>query len=470
MIWNGKHIGYYTILTLVLLVSVGVGYQQYCTRRNLETMVNNQYYRSFYDLMTNVENIKVGLGKSLASGSPSIQVASLSDVWREAGSAQSNLNSLPIAHNLLMRTSTFLTQVGDFSFVTAKKLSAQVELTDNELNQINELKQQSEVLAKDLDKLQADVVSGDMNWVELMKYANTDLENIPEPVVAMNNGFTQVDEQIQQIPTLIYDGPFSDHLERREPLGVSGDEISAEQAKEIAKKAVPFDSSEYLVYIEEEINGKIPGYRIKLESSNKGDVLSSNGTDILSKPSAIVDITKTGGHIMMMTIDNEYFETKLSLEDAVNQAKDFLASIGMNNMTATYASESSGIAVIPFVYIQNGVTVYPDLVKVKVSLDSGNVIGYEATGYLMSHRVRNIPETQISLQEVLSKISSSIKVEGEPKLAIIPVDLVDSDEVLCWEVEGSSFEDDYYIYVNAITGHEEKILQVIFTDEGRLTI
>lgn len=463
---NGRHLGYYTVLTLALLVAVGVGYQQYNSRRNLEVMVNNQYYRSFYDLMTSVENVRVGLGKSLAAGSPTMQVASLSDVWREAGSAQSNLNSLPISHNLLMRTSTFLTQVGDFSFVTAKKLASQIELTAEDWNQINELKQQSDSLVKDLEGLQADVVSGDMNWVELARYANSDLKDAPAATGAMNTGFTKVDEQIQQIPTLIYDGPFSDHLERREPLGVTGENISADQAKEVAKNSVPFDASQYLVYVEEEIRGKIPGYRIKLEPS--GD--SSKNSKSSGKPSAIVDITKVGGHIMMMSIDHEYNETKISLEDGVKSAEQFLRSIGMNNMAATYASEASGVAVIPFVYMQEGVTIYPDLVKVKVALDTGDIVGYEAAGYLMSHRIRQIPVAQVTSEEAMTHLSSSFQINGEPKLAMIPVDIVASDEVLCWELSGTSFGDEYYIYVNAITGGEEKVLQVISTEEGRLTI
>ena len=67
---NGRHLGYYTVLTLALLVAVGVGYQQYNSRRNLEVMVNNQYYRSFYDLMTSVENVRVGLGERREAPSP----------------------------------------------------------------------------------------------------------------------------------------------------------------------------------------------------------------------------------------------------------------------------------------------------------------------------------------------------------------------------------------------------------------
>ena len=43
-------------------------------------------------------------------------------------------------------------------------------------------------------------------------------------------------------------------------------------------------------------------------------------------------------------------------------------------MKPTFASEVGNAAVIPFVFVQNGAYVYPDMVKVKVALDNGDIL------------------------------------------------------------------------------------------------
>ena len=57
-------------------------------------------------------------------------------------------------------------------------------------------------------------------------------------------------------------------------------------------------------------------------------------------------------------------------------------------MEPTYVSEAEKRRVIPFVPSQDGVRIYPDQVKVSVALDDGEVVGFEALGYLMAHTER----------------------------------------------------------------------------------
>jgi hypothetical protein len=39
--------------------------------------------------------------------------------------------------------------------------------------------------------------------------------------------------------------------------------------------------------------------------------------------------------------------------------------------------------------MQNGIVLYPELIKVTVALDNGEKTGAETSGYLMSHRQRD---------------------------------------------------------------------------------
>ena len=57
---------------------------------------------------------------------------------------------------------------------------------------------------------------------------------------------------------------------------------------------------------------------------------------------------------------------------------------------ATLVRELLACTIVQFV--QDGVTCYPDLIKVGISLESGALTGFEAAGYLMNHRERELPE------------------------------------------------------------------------------
>ena len=87
-------------------------------------------------------------------------------------------------------------------------------------------------------------------------------------------------------------------------------------------------------------------------------------------------------------------------------------------MTPTYEKIHHGICTINFAYKQDDIIVYPDLIKVKISLDNGQMVGFECKNYLISHRAREIEEPTLSLDEARALLSSDFEVESE-RLAII---------------------------------------------------
>lgn len=465
-------------LVILILATAGLAYSQWNARRRLEVAVENQYFRSFFDLVSNVDNVRVSLSKSLAAGSPRLRVGALSDVWREASNAQANLNSLPVTQQLLMRTSSFLTQVGDFAFATARKVANQQMMSDEDWSRLAEMKQQSEELSKGLADMEARASAGKINWVRVAQQAKSQTkpqaatENGSDGATdgmqkaaktdgdGVTDGITRVDEQFQHFPTLIYDGPFSDHMEQRKPVGVTGSMIDAKQAEAVARRFVPFDASNHTATIEEEIKkSKIPVFRVRLEAPKKSDL-----------PDALVDVTEQGGHVAMMSIDREAGKATLDYEQALDHASKFLVQAGYPQMEPTFVTEVGGVVMIPFVYVQSGALVYPDLVKVKVALDKGDVISLDAQSYLVSHETRKIPAPKISADEAKELLSPALEVTDKPRMAVIPKETVDTPEAVCWEFKGTSFGDDFFVYINTQDGSEEKILQLIKTSEGTLSL
>jgi spore germination protein len=447
-------------LALLVVAGVAFGYIQWKSRRRLEIAVENRYTQAFFDLVSNVDNVQVALAKSLASGSPRLRVGALSDVWKQAGDAQANLNSLPVSQGILMRTSAFLTQVGDFAFITARKVANQQMMSDEDWARLAEMKKQARELGDGLAELQAGAAGGNIRWVQVAQKAQARVSSGSKGGSDIaTDGLTRVDEQVQHFPTLIYDGPFSDHVQQREAVGITGPDVGPEEATAIAKRALPFDMSGYTATVEEEISGKIPTYRVRLKAPAKS-----------GKPDAVVDVCRKGGKVAMMNIARDIGEQRLDLKQAVSHAEKFLVQSGYQQMQPTFASEVGGAAVIPFVAVQQGALIYPDMVKVKVGLDTGEILSMDATGYLMSHHTRTIPKPKISAAEAAELLSPALEPAGEPRLAVIPIETVDTPEAVCWEFKGTSFGDDFYVYINVEDGREESILQLIPTSEGTLAL
>lgn len=136
-------------------------------------------------------------------------------------------------------------------------------------------------------------------------------------------------------------------------------------------------------------------------------------------------------------------------------------------MKETYYLKQDGVVTINYAYEQNGVIMYPDLVKLKVALDNGEILGIETTGYLNSHEERSLTEPKISMDEAKKILNKDLKIESEGR-AIIPTQW--QTEVECYEFKGKVDDTEFLVYINTQTGKEEDILVIVNTPNGTLTM
>ena len=135
-------------------------------------------------------------------------------------------------------------------------------------------------------------------------------------------------------------------------------------------------------------------------------------------------------------------------------------------MQETYYLKENGFITVNYAYKQNNVVIYPDLIKVKIALDNGEIIGLESTGYLNNHYERNISKNLISIEDAKKQLTNNIEIKSEG-LAIIPTEW--NTEILCYEFKGKVEDIDFIAYINAETGEEEDILIITNTPNGTLT-
>ena len=136
-------------------------------------------------------------------------------------------------------------------------------------------------------------------------------------------------------------------------------------------------------------------------------------------------------------------------------------------MKETYYLKQDGIVTINYAYTQNNVVIYSDLIKVKVALDNGEVLGIETTGYLNNHTQRDTSKVKISKEEAKKTLNKDLQINSEG-LAIIPTEY--KTEILCYEFKGKVDDKEFLVYVNAENGREEDILIITNTPNGTLTM
>jgi germination protein YpeB len=440
------------VIALIALTAVSVwGYRKNRELQQISIQVQNQYSRSFFDLSGSVDNVQTLLAKSLVTSSNPGTTKMLEEVWREANLAQTNMSQLPVTPPILANTSKFLTQVGDMAFALNNQTMNGKPLNTEQYNSLKKMNGYALSLQKSLHAIEDQINQGKMSWGNIRKVSASGK--------AANPGMQQMealDKNFQEYPSLIYDGPFADNVLKTKAVGLSGKNYTAQEAKDIARKFIGDDKVQSISQMNNTDQSDVKTYRFNVVYKNSG---KNEGAEIA--------VTQKGGKVYWLLRNRNIPTAKLDINAAKKVAKTFLDGHGFPNMKDTYYMKNDNMAVIIFAYDLNGVTVYPDMIKVKVALDNGEIIGIDSKGYIYSHTKRNIPTNVISLADARKKVNPKLNILSQGR-AIIPTEF--KSEIYCYEFKGKLDDQDFLIYINAKTGKEQDVLLIIDTPDGVLTM
>lgn len=439
-----------TIIVVLITILVVLGIYIYKKQVEFRQASENSYNMAFFELVDYVQNVETYLAKSLISSSPEQGAETLTNVWREANLAQVNLSQLPIESQELQNTAKFLNQVSDYSYSLSRKNIRDEKLTDTDLQNLEQLHQYSVELENTLNQLSADMNEGRISWGELTKKGTVafaqQVSNISK------DSFSNLEENFHEYSGLIYDGAFSEHITSTTKKGLTGENVTEEEAQNIAINFIGQNNIKEINYNGKSENTSIISYDFTI-TLNSGQI-------------AAISISEKGGHVVYMDSNRNVEAEVISEQQADGIGKKFLTEKGFKNMKETYYLKEAGIVTINYAYEQNDITVYPDLIKLKVALDNGEILGIETTGYLNSHEERKIEAVKVSKEKAKENLNKKLQITSEG-LAIIPTEW--KTEVLCWEFKGTVDGLDFIVYVNTDTGKEEDILVIVNTPNGILT-
>ena len=445
------------LLALALIATAVFGVNQRRIKGEYKTALNNDYQRLFYDTKAHINNVEVSLSKAVLSDSKEQNIIYLSNVMQQSQSAQEKLSQMPVNHSDINKTTKYLTQVSDYCYSLIKSHLEGKDITKEQRDSLKELGKYSTYLAGEMSNLHNKFMKGDLNFDIVRHNEKRELKKANENM--LNTSLVKLEEEMTKYPELIYDGPFSDQARKIKAKGLGTKKVTEKEAK---KKAETFIGTKKVGKITKFESGKdldneatIPSYTFSVAPKNKE-----------KEQTTYISVSKTGGNIVWMSNPRSVSKASLSMEDAHKRAKQFLEEKGFKNMELNYSLNNHNIATLNFAYTVDNVTIYPDLIKVKVALDNGEIVGFDALHYLKEHHERNIQKPTITLEQAREKVRFDFDITST-RLAIIPKGM--KDEVLCYEFKGNYEGDNFIVYINANTAQEEQILRVIKDENGTLT-
>ncbi len=433
----------YSLFVALLIFMTGIFAYQAKVSADYRARLDSQLTRAFDDLTEYVYGLETSLLKCAATRDAGMLSRLSSDIYAKASAASACLGQLPLADASLENTAKFLSQAGDFSFALSQKETAGISEADRQT--MLSLSAYAASLEGGLYDLQQKLYSGTLRF-----------SGKGEDEHSFSDGMQNLESRFSDYPTLIYDGPFSDHLTDKAPRFLeNAPEISEEEAKEKIRAFFPLLSPDR-IRSDGEVHASLAAYTF---SANPDE---NDPSRVLS-----MQISKKGGMLLQFLDTRTPIERNIEIDAAKNLANRFLESAGFSSMRDSYYEIRDQIAVINFAYVEGDVLCYPDLIKVRVALDNGEILGLEAAGYAANHTVRALPSPILSVEDAKAALSPVLSCT-DVRLVVIPRD--GGTETLCYECKCTLAGNALLIYVHAETGREEDVLMLLETESGMLTV
>lgn len=422
------------IVALLILAVAGLAVALGLTEKNrksTQSRLNAVYEKSYYETMDNMSDIELKLSKISVLSGNSLKKQLLNDVWRECDVVASDFSQLGAESEELNKVIKFLNQLGDYCYYLALKLQSG-GLSDKENQNLKDYYGIIKKLNIELSKAQDTLTNGEKIDASVL----SDRSLIENAIKSHSS---------VEYPEMIYDGPFSDGLNDRETKFLSGkNEITPENGLELIATYFP-DATD--VQAIGEGSSSIPTYLYQFN---------------LGRNQGTAQLSKIGGYLTMYNAYCEIDDPTLSEEECIQKAKEYLARFGYENLKDVWVCNNNSTVYINFAHCENDVIVYPDLIKVKICSQTGDLIGLEAQNYLYNHTDRQLtPPSDASVS-----ISSGLKIISQA-LCLIPTEW--NTEILAKEVVAEMDEITYYMYFDVNTGEELKVM-VVIDEDGKMLI
>lgn len=403
-----------------------------------ERYTEAQHQSSLSQLLNSLNQLETSLEKAQFLPEGALRQTMAADIWMESQLASAALSALPLGDQRLEQTETYIAQVGDYAYYLLRN-NSYGRSSAEEWTTLCELSENTSAILRQIDLLKEQFDTGSIRIPIAPEQRQID--------GSLGTSLSKINDEFPEYASLIYDGPYSDHISQRTPKALEGQRsYSMEEAREKAAQLLQVDPDALTSDYNSE--GQIPAYGFSCDTRS-------------------VSLSKEGALVLSLTDSREYGVATLSERQAIEKASAYLRDLGLPQMTHSYYTNYENILTINFHCTDGDTIIYPDLVKVGVALDDGTIVRLDTTGFAMNHQKREPGSPSVSVEQARQIVPGNLTVKTE-HLVYIPT--TGQNEVLCWEfVCLAANGGQVLLYTNAETGQTENILLLIENETGTLT-
>ncbi len=417
------------------------GFLLKATRKNnrYSMELQNSYSKNFDDFSAAVNNISLTLQKLRHASTKEAAARFASTLLAEAEISKSALSQMPQNGELTV-LNRFFSQVGNYAMAVAKSLASDSEALSAAGENLSILADAAKKIAEATNTSYANY-NNDAYWATELEAA---LSGNTDPGLA--ESLSELESELTDFPTLIYDGPYSDHLLTKEPALLKGAKAIT-QAEALEAASLFCETAKEDLTLSSESQGKIPAF-----------VFEGNNISCA--------VSRMGGHTVYMRKYRDIGKEVLSINKAREKANRYLNQVGMNNLRETYYYLNEGVLLINYCFLDGATLCYTDLVKVGVAMDNGEIVMYEAAGYIANHHERAFLSAEYTKEQAAELLNPNLTITGSG-IALIPTN--SGGEVRCYEFACTAKNgDEILVFINLSTLKEEDILILLKSDGGTL--
>ena len=322
-------------------------------------------------------------GVSLASAA--------ANVWSASQSAQAALSALDLGENGMPLLEKLINQAGEYSLSLMLAVSGGGNVSRQQLDDLSAVGSSLTSLCSALSDIKEQLDIGEVTAGGAM---------FGEKKAALADTMSRLEKGFDSSLSLVYDGGYSEHISDISPLYTQGmEDIGQEKALKTAAKFLGVNPASLKAAYQSE--GTIPVFGFTLDDT-------------------VIEVTKNGGMIVTISSGKVTRGSVIDEKEARQIALQTAENLGYSGLKCRYTSVKNNVLTAELVGSAGDVTVYPDRVTVRVAMDNGSIVGFDASGYIMSNTERTItpPDT----------------IPEGAALALIPTD--GQNEKLCFEYMG----------------------------------
>ncbi|MBE5778371.1 MAG: hypothetical protein E7331_03450 [Clostridiales bacterium] len=434
----------YSLLGLGVMVTLFFALYHASEAVRAKDALEINYTQRLMESRENLSAISLGLGKLPAAGENHTIIQLLSGAGVRAEGLVGDLSSLPLSHAAMEDAIIFCNQLSEYTGLLLDKLASGRSLTEKERETLAGLCSQCRLLEGQF------ALAWDTMLQDSLRLSPQDNVFYQEPSAA-SRPLEIAGAAGMAYPSMVYDGAFSHARSTGVPKALGSKAVTAEEAIRIATEYIGAPRVTSAVH-GADISGDLSCYGVTLTLGD-GTVLNAA-------------VTRQGGQLLWIMPEHASFSAALTLEECRRSAEYFLLNHEYGPMEIVDYQVYDGMAVLNFVSVQDGALLYPDLVKVQLRMDTGEVVGLEAHDYIMNHTRRQKLEAALSPEAALEKVQGRLE-NAEVRLCLIPWQ---QQERLCYELKGSLDGQEYRIYIDANTGEEVEVHMTVDGTDGPLSV